>query len=315
MTDPAFSSQAAARSAQFIGVTCAVCGAFALYVSDMSVKFLSGGYHLHEVIQIRSLIGIAFVVGVILVTRSGFRQLRTQRAGAHLVRVGFILMSNLTYYLGLAVLPLADGVAIAFIGPLAVTALSAVVLGEHVEVKRWCAVLAGLVGVIVMVRPGSGLIQTASLLVAFSAVSYSSAHIMTRRMRTTESAITLGFYVQAGFIAASTLMGLVVGDGRMAGSENATLDYLFRAWVWPTAADWPFFAATGIAVATAGILIAQAYRLGTAAAVAPFEYAAMPMAIFWGVVIFDKWPDLTAWIGIVLICGAGIFALATVQRE
>jgi drug/metabolite transporter (DMT)-like permease len=289
-------------------------GAFALSVSDMSVKFLSGGYPLHEVILIRSLIGIAFVVAVILVTGTGFRQLQTHRAGAHLVRVGFVLLSNVTYYLGLAMLPLADGVAIAFIGPLIITALSAVVLGEVVGLRRWMAVLVGFVGVLVMLRPGSGLIQFAALLVAFSAVSYSCAHLMTRRMRTTESAIALGFYVQAGFIAVSALMGLTVGDGRLAGTQNATRDYLFRAWVWPTAADWPFFAATGIAVATAGILIAQAYRLSNAAVVAPFEYAAMPLAIFWGVLVFNQWPDPTAWIGIVLICGAGLFALRAAQN-
>ncbi|KAF0115479.1 MAG: Membrane protein [Rhodobacteraceae bacterium] len=313
-SQPVASPPGTPRGSPLLGVACVLGGAFALSVSDMSVKFLSGGYPLHEVILIRSLIGICFVVGVILFTRTGLRQLRTRRPVAHLIRVGFILMSNVTYYLGLAVLPLADGVAIAFIGPLAVTALSAVVLGEQVGARRWIAVLVGLVGVIVMVRPGSGLIQTAALLVAFSAVSYSCAHIMTRRMRTSESAIALGFYGQAGFIAASALMGLSVGDGRMASPGNATLDYLFRAWVWPSSADWPYFVCTGIAVATAGILIAQAYRLSTVATVAPFEYAAMPLAILWGVLIFGQWPDPTAWIGIELICGAGLFALTSLRE-
>ncbi|MGQ0564168.1 MAG: DMT family transporter [Gemmobacter sp.] len=297
-----------------LGVLCILGGAFALSVSDMSVKFLSGGYPLHEVILIRSMIGIGFVLGVILVTRTGFAQLKTRRSGAHLIRVGFILLSNVTYYLGLAILPLADGVAIAFIGPLAVTALSAIVLRERVGWRSWVAVAVGLAGVIVMLRPGSGIVQTATLMVAFSAVSYSCAHIMTRRMRNTESAITLGFYGQAGFIAVSALMGLSVGGGVLAGSGNPTLDYLFRAWVWPTSADWPYFVATGVAVATAGMLIAQAYRLSTAAIVAPFEYAAMPMAVFWGVVVFRQWPDATAWVGIALICGAGLFALTTARR-
>ena len=306
--------RAVAGSSTALGILCILGRALALSVSDMSVKFLSGGYPLHEVILIRSLIGISFVLGVILVTRTGFGQLRRRRAGAHLIRVGFILLSNVTYYLGLAILPLADGVAIAFIGPLAVMALSAVILREQVGWRSWTAVVAGLAGIVVMLRPGSGIIQTATLLVAFSAVSYSCAHIMTRRMRHTESAIALGFYGQAGFIAISLLMGLSVGDGRLAGSGNPTLDYLFRAWVWPTAADWPFFVATGVAVATAGMLIAQAYRLSSAAIVAPFEYAAMPLAVFWGVVVFRQWPDFTAWVGIALICGAGLFALTNRQR-
>ncbi len=276
----------------------------------MSVKSLSGGYALHQVILIRSLIGTVFVLGVIIVTRTGFQQLRTVRPGAHLIRVSFVMVSNVTYYLGLAILPLADGVAIAFISPLIVTALSAGVLGEVVGWRRWAAVLIGLLGVVIMLRPGSGIVQPATLLVAFSAACYACAHIMTRRMRDTESAITLGFFVQAGFVIVSALMGLTVGDGHMAGSDNATLDYLFRTWVWPASADWPFFVATGVSVAAAGILVAQAYRLCDAAVVAPFEYAAMPLAILWGAVIFYQWPDLTAWIGIFFICGAGLFALA-----
>ncbi len=306
--------RAVAGSPTALGILCILGGALALSVSDMSVKFLSGGYPLHEVILIRSLVGISFVLGVIVVTRTGFAQLRSRRAGAHLVRVGFILMSNVTYYLGLAILPLADGVAIAFIGPLAVTALSAVILGERVGWRQWLAVLVGLLGIVVMLRPGTGIIQTAALLVAFSAVSYSCAHIMTRRMRGTESAMALGFHVQAGFLSVSVLMGLSVGDGHLAGSGNPTLDYLFRAWVWPSLSDWPFFVATGIAVATAGMLVAQAYRLCNAAVVAPFEYAAMPLAIFWGVTVFRQWPDAIAWAGIALICGAGLFALSSAKR-
>ena len=311
---PAMPATGTARKSSVFGALCVLGAAFALSVSDMSVKFLSGDYPLHEVILIRSVIGISFVIGVILLSRTGFRQLQTGRAGAHLIRVGFILLSNVTYYLGLAILPLAEGVAIAFIGPLAVTALSAVVLREHVGWRRWVAVLVRLMGIVVMLRPGTGMMQTPALMVAFSAVCYSCAHIMTRRMRDTESAITLSFYVQAGFIAVSMLMGLSVGDGRLAGSENATLDYLFRAWVWPTGKDWPFFAATGVAVATAGILAAQAYRLCNAALVAPFEYAAMPLAILWGAVIFRQWPDATAWVGTALICGAGLFALASTKH-
>ncbi len=57
-----------------------------------------------------------------------------------------------------------------------------------------------------------------------------------------------------------------------------------------------------------GLLVTQAYRLGEAGLIAPFEYAAMPMAIFWGVLVFGRWPDMTAWIGIALICGAGLYA-------
>ena len=100
-----------------------------------------------------------------------------------------------------------------------------------------------------------------------------------------------------------------MGDGHLAGSENAALAFLFRAWIWPPVSDWPYFLATGLAVTVGGLLVSQAYRLCEAALVAPFEYAAMPFAILWGVAFFGQWPDLTAWIGIALICGAGLYVL------
>jgi len=74
------------------------------------------------------------------------------------------------------------------------------------------------------------------------------------------------------------------------------------------------FAPNGWAIALAavgigGLMMSQAYRLSEAALVAPFEYVGMPMAIFWGAVMFGTWPDATAWVGIALICGAGLYTL------
>ena len=101
-------------------------------------------------------------------------------------------------------------------------------------------------------------------------------------------------------ISEGTVMGLAIGDGRFAGSPNLSLAFLFRAWHWPEGTDWIYLLAVGISVSTGGLLISQAYRLGEAALIAPFEYASMPMAVFWGVVMFGLWPDLTALTGIAL---------------
>ena len=296
------------RRAPLIGILCAIAGSAVFSVNDMAIKRLSGDYALHQVILIRALIGMVFVIALILVTRGSFRQLTTRRPFAHLVRLAFVIVSNFSYFVALAALPLADATAIAFASPLIITALSVVVLGEKVGPRRWAAVTVGLVGVIVMLRPGSGVIQPASLLVLFGAFTYACVNLMSRHMKETESAITLSFFVQVGFVVVSSLMGLTVGDGHLAGSSDPSIAFLFREWVWPPVADWPWFLATGIAVTIGGLLVTQAYRLGEAGLIAPFEYAAMPMAILWGVVIFGRWPDMTAWVGIALICGAGLYA-------
>ncbi len=298
---------ASART-NLLGILCAVTGAAVLSVNDVAIKSLSGSYALHQVILTRSGISILFLLGFMGLA-GGYGQMRSTRPGAHLIRVSFVMLSNITYFLGLAALPLADAVAIAFVSPLVVTLLSVLVLGERVGPHRWAAVALGMAGVVVMLRPGTSAFQPAALMVLASAFTYAATHMMTRRMRATESAVTMNFYVQCGFILVSTTMGLTVGDGRLAGSSDPSLAFLLREWVWPPVADWPWFLATGLSVATGGLMISQAYRLCEAAVIAPFEYAAMPLAILWGLVFFNQSPDLVAWIGIALICGAGLYVL------
>ncbi len=312
----AYSAKSPAK-APLAGVFFALGGGVILSVNDLAIKALSGDYPLHQVILIRAFIGIALVLAVIGVSGTGFGQLRTRRPKEHLFRVSIVMVSNVTYFLGLAALPLADAVATAFVAPLIVTAMSAVVLGEKVGPHRWAAVAVGLLGVVVMVRPGSGVMQPAALLILISAVCYAGSHMMTRRMRDTESAMTLNFFVQCGFIVVSTTMGLLAGDGRFAGSGDPSLAFLLRPWVWPPMGDWWAFAATGVAVGIGGMMISQAYRTSEAALIAPFEYIGMPMAIFWGVVVFGTFPDATGWLGIALICGAGLYTLAreTLRRK
>lgn len=298
----------------------ALGGTVGLSLNDLAVKFLSGGYALHQVMLIRTLVAAVVLIAVILVGRTGFAQLRTRRWREHLFRVTLIMVSNVAFFMGLAAMPLAEGVAVGFVAPLLITAMSVVFLGEKVGPRRWAAVGVGLLGVIIMLRPdftpGSGVVQPAALLVLLAATCYGAGHLMTRRMRDTESAMTLNFWVLTGFFVVSCVMGLITGSGRFAGSVDPSLEFLLRAWVWPAAADVPMFLLLGVSIALGGLMISQAYRLGEAALVAPFEYIAMPLAIFWGVTVFGEWPDRVALAGMALIVGAGLYAMwrETVRR-
>jgi drug/metabolite transporter (DMT)-like permease len=299
------------------GIFFALGGGITLSVNDLAIKALSGTYALHQVILLRALIGMAIVLGVIWASRSGFGQLLTRRPKDHLLRVSIVMVSNVTYFVGLSLMPLADAVATAFVAPMLVTLMSALILGEHVGPRRWAAVAVGMLGVVVMTRPGAGVIQPAAILVLISAFCYASSHMMTRRMRDTESAMTLNFFVQVGFIVVSLGFGLIAGDGRFAQPQGSTWEFLFRPWHVPPVADWWAFVATGVAVGVGGLMMSQAYRTSEAALVAPFEYIGMPMAILWGVLVFGTWPDATAWVGIALICGAGLYTLwrETMRRK
>ena len=287
----------------------ALAGSMVFSINDVAIKWLSGTYALHQVILTRAVIGMAFLFALMALLRVPFRSLMTVRPRGHLLRVVFVVISNVTYFLGLAALPIADAVAISFVSPLMLTVLSVVVLGEKVGPRRWAAVGAGLLGVIIMVRPGAGVLQPAALLVLISAICYAATNLMTRHMKATESAFSLQFYVQCGFIIVCTLMGLTVGDGRFAGSGNASLAFLLRGWVWPAMADWPAFLACGLAVSVGGLMIGQAYRMGEAGLVAPFEYISVPIAVIWGAAVFGTLPDAWGWVGIALIVGAGLYTM------
>ncbi len=300
-------SEISDNRANVVGVLSAVGAAVCFSINDVSIKFLSGDYALHQVVLIRSLFGMLILLGIIFPLQGGFRNFRTRRIGLHILRAVFVVFANFFFFLGLAALPLADAAAIFFVSPLIVTALSVLILREHVGPRRWAAVGIGLVGVIIVMRPGTEAFQMASLLPVAAAVCYAFLHIITRWIGTTESPATMTFYIQLVFIFVTAGVGLAVGDGRFAGQSDPSLEFMFRAWAWPAPKDYFIFVLLGACSTGGGYLISQAYKLCEAGLAAPFEYVALPLAIFWGVLIFGDWPDAVSWLGTVLILTGGLY--------
>ena len=297
----------AAPSVPTLGALCAVGGSLCFSLGDMAIKFLSGAYPLHEIILIRSMIGMAILLAVIMPLAGGYARIRTRQPGKHLLRGAFVVVANMGFFLALSAMPLANATAIFYVSPLMIALFSVLFLGERVGPRRWAAIGAGLLGVVIMVRPGSDTFSAIALLPLLAAASYAGLQIMTRKLGLGESAATMAFYIQVTFISFSVVFGLAVGNGRFDPGGDGTLSFLLREWVWPAPADLPFFALAGLGTSVGGLLISQAYRLCEAALVAPLEYVAMPMAIFWGLTVFGDWPDAVSWIGIGFILGAGLY--------
>jgi len=305
-------------SPAMVGAASAAVAVFCFSVNDMAIKFLSGDYALHQVVLLRSLIGMAVMLAILMPLSGGAGQLRTRRLGMHLLRAGCVVFANMTFFLGLAALPLAEGVALFFVSPLVITVFSVIFLKETVGPRRWTAIAVGFVGVLVVLRPGTDLFQPAALLPICAAVGYAALHMLTRYIGKTESALAMSFYIQLSFIAIAGALGLFMGDGRFAGTGDASLDFLFRAWTMPAGSDWWVLALVGIASAFGGYFISQAYRVAEAAVVAPFEYLAMPLAVLWGLLVFGEWPDGVAIAGILLIVASGLYMVwrdAQVRRQ
>lgn len=290
-----------------LGVLCALGASTAFSLNDMGIKFLSGDYPLHQVVLIRASVGLLFTMAIFMPLEGGLRNIRTKRPLTHLLRGLCVVAANMTFFAAIAALPLADAVAIFFVAPLLITVLSVVILKEYVGPRRWVAIFVGLIGVLVIVRPGGAGFQGAAVLPLIAATAYALLHIMTRRLGIAESASTMAFYIQVTFVIVSSAIGLALGDGAYAGTGHPSAEFLLRAWVWPPIGDLLIMAGLGASSATGGYLISQAYRISEAGLIAPFEYVALIMAVFWGYIIWDEWPDPLVWVGIALILASGVY--------
>ena len=298
---------APALSGNLVGILCVMGAATAFSINDVVIKLLSDGYPLHQLTFFRSLFGMVFTLGIFVPLEGPYRNLATTRPWFHAMRGLIVICANMIFYAGLATLPLGEATAIYFVAPLFITALSVVLLGEQVGMRRWIAVGVGLAGVVIVIRPGGSAFQAAALLPLFAAFAYALLQITTRKLGTVDKASTMAFYMQLSFVVFSGCMGLAFGDGRFGDTGSENLDFLLRAWVWPSWSDLALLGTLGAIISTGGFLVSVAYRGSEAGLIAPFEYVAMPIAIFWGVVIWGDWPDGLAWLGIALIAGAGFF--------
>ncbi|MFU8864016.1 MAG: DMT family transporter [Rhodobacterales bacterium] len=291
-------------------IGCVLAGVAAISVNDVLIKQLSGGYPLHQMVFIRSAIGIIFSL-MLVQMEGGFAILRTRTPGLHLMRGALVVVSNLTYFAALAVIPLAEATALFFVAPLMITLLSIPLLGEKVGPLRLAAVSVGFAGVVLMMRPWESETEVSRIILflpVLAALTYALNQILTRRLGATTRASALAVYIQGTFIVVSLAFYLVAGDGRYAvGVENGSLQFLLRAWVWPEGGDRWLFLGLGLNSAIIGFALAQAYRLADAAVVAPFEYIGLPLAIFWGWVIWGDVPTPVVWAGSALILGSGLF--------
>ena len=299
----------AKRSSAIFGCCNAIVAVFCFSTNDVAIKFISNDYALHLVVLIRSLVGLVVLLLFIVPLSGGVNMLYTNRLGLHILRGLCVVFANITFFLGLAALPLAEGVAIFFISPLLITVFSVIFLKETVGPRRWAAVTIGLIGVLVILRPGSATFQTASLLPLSAAFGYATLHMLTRYIGKTEPAASLSFYIQLTFLVVCLMSGLIIGDGKFSGWSDPSLEFLFRAWSWPSSDHYSILILIGTTSALGGFFISQAYRMSEAAVVAPFEYIALPIAVFWGVLVFGEWPDKTTLSGIACILWSGLYII------
>ncbi|MCA1244642.1 DMT family transporter [Stappia stellulata] len=227
----------------------------------------------------------------------GLATLKAPRLWPHLLRGFFLSGASACFFTALKTMPIADAIAIFFVEPMILTVLSALLLRESVGPRRWSAVFVGLIGAMIIIRPGFTEFGPTALLPLAAAFLFALYLVITRRLSGEGSMLSVQF--SAGMGGAILLGALTVG-GTMAGIEDATP-------VMPDLPSWGLLAIVGAISFFAHGLIVKAFAAAPASVLAPFNYLEIVSATLFGYLVFGDFPDGPTWFGIALIVGSGIY--------
>jgi len=217
--------------------------------------------------------------------------LRTRRLPLQLARSTLLLLSTLCNFVALNYLQLVQTMSITFATPLLVALLAGPILGEHVGPRRLLAIGIGFVGVLVITRPGLGIMHPAALLSLAGAVSYAFYGITTRMLTSSDSAATTTFY--------SGLAGIVLMTPLI-------------PWIWttpPSLLTWILLVMTGVFGAFGHWLLIIAHARAPAAVLSPFIYTQIIWMLALGYILFGDWPDIWTFAGAGIIIASGLYLL------
>ena len=276
----------------FRGIALILASTVFLGISDVTAKYLSATLPSIEIAWIRFLV-FALIMSPAMVPGSPLFALQSRRPGLQVMRGVALLGSSLFFISGLRFLPIAEASATGFVSPLFVTALSIVFLGESVGLRRWIATAVGLIGVVIILRPGSGAFHPAAFFPIVSALAWAGTLIMTRMMSGREHALTTMTY--------SSITGACIVSALVP-----------SVWVTPSWHDILFGIFIGIASTAGQWIVVLAFRYADASVLAPFSYTQLLWVTVLGFVIFGELPDIWTVTGAVFIVASGLY---TAHRE
>ena len=253
-------------------------------------KYLLLAFPLVQVMWVRSA-GHALWMVVIFWPTHGLGMFKTKRPGLQFARSVLLSGCSLAWLLAIPHVQLASAAAIMFTTPMFVALLSIPMLGERVGLHRSSAIAIGFIGVLVVIRPGSGEMVPEMLMIVFAALMYALYQILTRKVSVDDSAATSAVYA--------------VATGAVCVSFFVPFDY----WI-PDADDWPHWLAL-FAISFVGgfrhLLMVKAFEYAPASVVSPFCYTELIGVSLLGVVMFSELPDSWTWLGAAVIVASGLY--------
>ena len=264
----------------------AAVGIFA--VMDTIAKYLARSYPVSGVVWARYAANLVILLAF-LAARGELKRLRTTRPALQIMRGLLLAGATLLYFTSLTVLPLAEAAAIGFVMPLFLAVLAVPMLGERMDGARLAAVLVGLAGALVIVRPGAAVFTPYALLPVGMALCNALYQILTRKVAGLEHPLT------------SLVWGAIVG---------AVLFSFFLPFAWVTPTDprhWVLLAIIGLLASVGHFILIKAYDYASATGLAPFFYTQLVWVMLLGWLVFGDFPDGWSLLGMGIIVASGIY--------
>jgi drug/metabolite transporter (DMT)-like permease len=284
-----------------LGIGLKVGATFAFTLMAAIAREIGQDIPVGQIVFFRSAFAFIPIGFALLAVGGGFGSLATKRPWQHARRAFTGVFAMFTYFSALTYLPIADVTAISFASPLIVVVLSALILGETVRAYRWGAVIAGFVGVLVMLSPhvsAGATLEPASMGILFglaNAVLVAFTMIFIRMMSETESALAITAYFQ---LTCSVVSGL-------------TLPFV---WVTPSGEELVLLILLGVLGGIGQLLMTNGYRYAQASTLAQFDYVAMIWAVLFGWLFFSEFPHTAVYVGAVIVIGSGLFVVWRERR-
>lgn len=257
---------------------------------DADVKWLGASYPTAQIMFFRCALALVPVL-IIIQMRGGLVILHTRQVKLHLLRslMGSCAMAFAFY--AFALMPLANAVSILHTAPLFMTALSVLLLRESVGIRRWTAVIIGFCGMLLVVKPGAGMLESGSLFMLAAAFLIGCTTIVIRILGRHDDPVCITFYF--------TLTGVII----------SLLGLGFQEWVTPPPGDLVLLALVGFLGGMAQYLMTLSYQNLALGIVSPLKYLTIVFSGIIGYLVWSDIPDLQSLCGIAIIIACGLYTL------
>jgi len=269
-----------------LGIVFMILGMFSLSVNDLIVKGLTGNYPVWEIVFFRAFSGI--IISFLLVARFGWKKLKTKKPIGHFIRAFSAVACVVFYFFGIKFLLLSENQAIVHVAPIIATVLAIPILGEKLGFHRISAVIIGFVGVLIILKPGSGLFKIESLLPLISATFMACGYLATRFLMSTESSVAIIFYYSLALLLTSIV-------------------FFPSDFILPPFIDFTLLMSLGIMGSLGHYFLSQAAKNAEVVVITPFEYSSFVFVTAMAYIFYNEVPDITIIIGIFLITISGIY--------